>query len=277
MNNWLKNLKIKRKLNLMIGVALLALVILGFTANFFIKTTKVVNIMLIAQRDYMMDYHKSLEWFYQYRANLDSVSKLQSAIDNIKAANKKLALFSNVDSLMNADKNQKIITSVLSIYNIPRTSDAVLLVKRIRLFNYLGIPAIKESSDAAKSALTIAREIQKIFAGYQGSIYSVKLDQDYHYLVSVLSDMEKLEGIYKKKVEDISDFTIKSLRLSIILIVLLLGLLIFFLSKSISSMITKPVEMIRSNLARMALGDLSGIVVMSQKTKLASSPGLTGK
>lgn len=257
MKNWLKNLKIKGKLNLMIGLSLLGLVILGSTSNFFIKTTKVVNIMLIAQRDYMMNYHKSLELFYQYRADENSGDSLESALVNLSAAISKLELFSDVENLMKNTTDRVIADSVISVYKISN-SDADLLVKRVRLFNSLKIPAIRESSEAASSALSQAQKIKQIFAGYHGQADSVKLSQASKELGASLSRMAELEDVYAKKVKDISDFTIQSLGLSIIFIVLFLGLLIFLLSKSISSMIINPMGLIRSNLAKMALGDLSG-------------------
>lgn len=46
MKNWLKNLKIKGKLNLMIGVTIACILLFGIVSIYMIRTTKVMNIML---------------------------------------------------------------------------------------------------------------------------------------------------------------------------------------------------------------------------------------
>jgi tubulin-specific chaperone A len=251
----------------MIVVALIALIALGLMANFFIKTTKVVNIMLIAQRDYMMDYHKSLENFYLYRSNTVLFKdSLDSAIVKIERANIKLKLFSDVDNLMHRT-NIVIADSVQKVYKTS-AADADLLVKRIRLFNLLKIPAISQSSLAALKANKQAVEIQRIFESYKGNTDSSMLPNEHEILAKTLATMGQLEWDYAEQVKGISNFTISSLRFSIILLVLLLGLLIYFLSKSISSMIAKPVEMIRDHLSKMALGDLSGDISYVSKDEV---------
>lgn len=286
MKKWLKNLKIKGKLNLMIGLALLALVVLGLTANFFIKTTKVVNIMLIAQRNYMMDYHKSLENYYFFLSDtVSNHSFLDSANYKISAANEKLDLFKDPKSLFEKRNYvfDQLVDKVIRVYKLavaekseipapddPRlasSKNARLLVNRIRLFQKLGIRQIRTSSEAAGSALVKAKEIQSFFTN-TGRTDAIRSSQEQKKLDEALNSMAILETEYARQVQDISDFTIKALGWSIIIIVLLLGLLIFLLSKSISFMITKPVEMIRNNLARMALGDLSGISSYESKDEV---------
>jgi len=63
--NWLKNKTINTKLHLMIVISLISLMLLGAVSNYLINSTKVVSIMLVAQRDYMMAYHDSFELYYQ--------------------------------------------------------------------------------------------------------------------------------------------------------------------------------------------------------------------
>ena len=65
MKNWVRNLKIRSKLNLMILTSLIGLILLGGISVTIIKSTKIVNIMLLAQRNYMMEYHGSLENLYR--------------------------------------------------------------------------------------------------------------------------------------------------------------------------------------------------------------------
>ena len=276
MKNWLKNLRIKGKLNLMIGLALLALVILGLTSNFFIKTTKVINIMLIAQRNYMMDYHKSLENYYFYLSDpAKNRGSIVIANENIQLAIDKLDLFKDPHGLFRSDtfNLEKLEDKVIRVYKqavadenelnqleynrLAKSKNARLLVKRVRLFDNLGIKQISQMSVAAREALTKARDIQAEFKN-QFLTGSQSVAPDSAKLSSSLIAMSAAENVYMNKVEEISDFTIRALVASILIIVLLLGLLIFLLSKSISNMITRPVETIRGNLARMAVGDLSG-------------------
>jgi hypothetical protein len=181
MKNWLRNLRIKGKLNLMIGVALTALILLGLTANFLIRTTKVVNIMLIAQRDYMMDYHRSLENFYQFQAGqAHSAAKLESAIKNIKLASEKLDLFKDPASLFKKYENDLdgLVNEVKRVYGSAvqdknggsASNDATLLIKRTKLFQTLNIEAITTSSKAAADALKLADNIKQVFESFQSSM-----------------------------------------------------------------------------------------------------------
>ncbi|MCX6224169.1 MAG: response regulator [Bacteroidia bacterium] len=267
MKNWLKNLRIKGKLNLMIGVSLVALVILGLTANFLINTTKVVNIMLIAQRDYMIDYHKSLENFYLYRADeIKYNDSLASAIKKIESANIKLELFSDVDGLMKKT-NKEIADSVVQVYNTSE-EDAELLVRRIRLLNFFKIKQIVQSSDAAKGALEPAGNILRVYIGFLNEMAQDDINASIINLDVFVKDMAKKEVKYVNAVKEISNTTIFALRFSIVFLVLILGLLIIFLSRAISGMVTKPVLEIRGHLRNMALGDLSGDSTYQSKDEI---------
>jgi CheY-like chemotaxis protein/signal transduction histidine kinase len=278
MKNWLKNLKIKGKLNLMIVLALLALVILGFTSNFFIRTTKVVNIMLIAQRNYMMDYHKSLEQYYLSLSDTDTDSSqmhLSIAKTKIDSAIRKLELFQDPHGLFKSDtfNFDKLEDKVIRVYQqavatkeelkqldnqkLATSSNARLLIRRVRLFNFIDLSQIDSMSIAASEALQKAKEIKEFYLNNK-TPSAVNNNENRMIPKTTLAAMEGLESNYVRAVGEISDFTIISLSWAIVIIVLLLGLLIFMLSKSISSMITKPVEMIRGNLAKMAIGDLTG-------------------
>jgi CheY-like chemotaxis protein/HAMP domain-containing protein len=277
MRNWIKNLKIKRKLNLIIGVALVALILLGLTANFFIRTTKVVNIMLIAQRDYMIDYHKSLEYFYQSQADSSKSSLIVEAIDKIASANDKLNLFKNPDSIFNKSTYDfdQLVDNVIRVYGlavaddstmkklIPNklatTKDARLLVKRIHLFHRLDIKSIDSTAAAAGKALVLAEKIDSIFKNFRNrNLSQSEKEAIYESLDLNLAEMVKEEQHYAKAVKKISTSTINSLGLSILLLVLILGVVIVLLSKAISGMVTQPVMEIRDHLKNMALGDLSG-------------------
>jgi CheY-like chemotaxis protein/signal transduction histidine kinase/HAMP domain-containing protein len=277
MKNWLTNLKIKGKLNLIIGVALVALILLGLTANFFIKTTKVVNIMLIAQRDYMIDYHKSLEYFYQSQADSSKSSLIDEAIIKVGSANDKLELFKDPDALFNKNTYDfdKLVDSVIKVYRsavadsmtvanlestkLSSTKDARLLVKRIHLFHILGIESIQSTADAAGKALVLAEKIETVFNDFKNKELSTdEKDSIYQNLEIQLERMVKEEQAYADEVKIISNSTILFLGLSIAFLVLLLGLVIVFLSRAISGMVTKPVMEIRDHLKNMARGDLSG-------------------
>ena len=276
MKNWLINLKIKGKLNLMIALAIAALLILGLTANFLIKTTKVVNIMLIAQRNYMIDYHKSLEFFYQYDPKVSS-TLIDDAIKSIEAANAKLDLFKDPRSLFK-DKNCPFDCLVNKVYqtygeavknpNKPESlSDAKLLIRRIQLFVGLGIKEIDSTALAAKKALVVASEIDSIYyqtkrAGLETETFSKQK------LTNALQTMQGLESSYAKNVQGISNKTASSLQIILIILALTLGILIFLLSKAIAKMIIKPVEMISGNLSKMAVGDLSGEIQYKSRDEI---------
>ncbi len=271
MKTWFRNLKIKGKLNLMIGVALLALIIFGLTSVYLIKTTKVVNIMLIAQRDYMIDYHRSLEYYYQYRQflaerNLPSAKHYRdSAIFKITNANAKLELFADVDKTL-SKPNTLLWSDICKVYpnavgakpGVSVTSDAKLLVNRMRLFNKFNLSAISSSSEASRKALVLAEKIKEVFEA-SGIEATLTVNSVMEQLPAVLATMELEEIKYAEAVRNISDDTIKSLRIIVILLIVLLGTLIYLLSRSIGRLVTLPIGNIRKNLQLMAQGDTTGV------------------
>ncbi|MDD4646152.1 MAG: hypothetical protein PHY99_09210, partial [Bacteroidales bacterium] len=183
MKNWLKNLKIKGKLDLMIGVSIICILLFGLVSIFMIRTTKVMNIMLIAQRSYMIEYHQSLEYFYQFKSQPDQISLIAKADSIISQSNAKLELFSNLDAFFidyNKDKGsltKKVATTYFDALSgdneghftptdpgYETLKSARFLIKRMHLFYRIQPKILDQTSAATHLAHQYAMNIQSEYS-----------------------------------------------------------------------------------------------------------------
>ena len=253
----------------MIIISLLGLILLGLTANYLIRTTKVVSIMLSAQREYMIDYHKSLEFYYQFQSHPDSVQLIHRAQVTLEAANLMLEPFSDIDHIFELSKDSAINLIVaryqralvaIDSEDAAKTAqlqhkNATLLYKRIRLIHSLAPTALEESSSATSRSKGYAAEILSHFYAVEADIESYNNDNRIH---GLLADMANNEAVYQEDVQTISDKITGAFGLVIGFLVILIATLIWFISKAITSMVSSPVHVIEKNLQAMAMGDLSG-------------------
>jgi len=70
--NWLSNLKIGRKLSVISVIAVLSIVLMGYTANYFFRTSKVLAIIINSERMHTLNFQLGIEEFYQYLQSGDS-------------------------------------------------------------------------------------------------------------------------------------------------------------------------------------------------------------
>lgn len=268
LKSWLKNLKIKNKLNLMIAISLLGLVLLGLTSNFLIRSTKVVSIMLAAQREYMVEYHRSLEYYYQYTADQSQPALLDSAIYLLENANKKVELFTDLDEFFTKPKKEQLNSIVLVYKNaisggslyadelgkpiLPALKNAKLLYSRFHAMHRLNLAVVKKSTTAAFNSLKSAQEILGYYERLRKNPNESRLNSSE--LGSLLNSMKDNESEYQAVVGEISNKITGTLGLLILLIVVLIGSLIFSVSKLISGMIAVPVNLIGGHLKSMAHG-----------------------
>lgn len=257
---------------MMIAISILGFILFGSVANFMIRSTKMVSIMLSVQRKFVVEYHQSLGKFYQYTANTDSSDLIQEAVNQLSSANNMLDVVANLDSFFSQPKKQQI-DSLVYFFNDVLTGDnpaidesgnydpatiknAELFYSRLKIMHTMKDATVTNTNKAARASLNSAKVILEIFKEIQSD--PSKLVQKEHFLTLSIESMEGNELIYQNAVKTIINDIIKIFRIVIVLIVVLIAVIIIFISKKISEMISTPVKAIGDNLKAMAIGNLQG-------------------
>jgi len=278
MKNWLKNLRIKGKLNLMIGVAIACILLFGIVSVYMIRTTKVMNIMLMAQRSYMVEYHQSLEKFYQFKADTNNIKYINDADSILRKVGEKLRLFKDLDVFFIEFKSKRLskINEVARTYYDalsdasekesapenpgPKTiRNAKFLINRIHLFYKIKPETIKETTGTAQKAYDFVEKIQTTYTlikSNPGSVDFTKIEAE----LQGNRDNERDQEIeYAGNVKEMSNTLISSLSVVLLILLLITIAIAFSVSRLLVQYISFPILNIVSNLKKMAIGDVSGI------------------
>jgi len=262
----------------MIGVAIACILLFGIVSIYMIRTTKVMNIMLMAQRSYMVEYHQSLEKFYQFKADTNNIKHINDADSIIRKVCEKLRLFKDLDVFFKEFKSKRLskINEVARTYYDalsdvsekesspdnpgPKTiRNAKFLINRIHLFYKIQPETIKGSTDAAQKAYDFAEKIQKAYTLIKsdpGSVDFTKIEAE---LQGNRNNERDQEIEYAGNVKEMSNTLISSLSVVLLILLFITIAITFSVSRLLVKYISVPILNIVTNLKKMALGDISGI------------------
>lgn len=99
-----KDWKIKSRLFLLTIVSITSIILLGFLANFFFQSSRVLTLFMNADRIHNNTFISGIQDYYKY-LHTGEEALYTSALDGIKGANKMAYNFSNIDDhLQNLSK-----------------------------------------------------------------------------------------------------------------------------------------------------------------------------
>ena len=101
----LNHLKIHTKLRIMSLLTLLSVLALGYLSNYFFQTSKVLGIIINAERVHNNTFQEGVEDYYKYLLT-DNVVSLDSAAININVANQMAYHFATIDQLLQLPKQK---------------------------------------------------------------------------------------------------------------------------------------------------------------------------
>lgn len=271
---WISNLGIRKKLSVISLIAIISIVIMGIAANYFYRTSRVLNIIIDAERMHTLNFQMGIEDFYQYRLTGDA-NYLEKSKASIHKANQMAKAFGQSRFVLETSSEKdlaadlyKVLDEVLN-YDV---SKANLMADRINLMLKLG----NEDFDNVLNLALLGDEkginIIKIIDSYAVNPSEENLAE----LKLAIEDIHNYYREFAAGIAKINDFTNRLLIWGIILITLLLGITTFLLSAYISGMISKSVNTLLDNFREIARGKIDKKITVTTKDEfgmLSSSFG----
>jgi len=248
----LVHMKIRGKLRIMTIVTIVSIALLGLISNYFFKTSKVLGLMINAERVHNNTFQEGVECFYKFQVSGDT-SLLDSAAMFMDKANQMAFVFGTIDQLLKLPKEEYIdifYKSYSEAYGYDR-DNGYLMGSRIALFLVFKKDRIKEAQKVTMSGYLLGDEIKN-------KILEIKRGKTNNN-VNLVSDLNKMRGFYKEFafiLTTLIDFANVLLFWGIFFIVILLMVLLWLISNVISTSITRPVYEMVDNFKAIAKGNL---------------------
>ena len=93
------NLKIRSKLRFLSLISIASLAVLGIVSNYFFNTSKIVGVMINAERIHNNTFQEGVEDYYKFRVSGEK-QLLDSAINKIEKANQMAYNFGIIDQIV---------------------------------------------------------------------------------------------------------------------------------------------------------------------------------
>ena len=265
--NWITNLPIRHKLTLITIVGLISILLMGFTANYFYGTSRVLHILTNGQRLHTFHFQQGLEIFYRHLLNEENEHGLEQGLMHIIKANKMAETFSESVLMAQTMTNDEFSDRLFAVLDEAMNNDpslADLMVNRLKFFLMLKNQRILE---------TIA------LAGMGAEKGDIVLEAIRQY---VNDPNPEQMGIIKQAVDDIHDYYFGfsmavgdvigfANRLLLILIFLTTALLLIItiiVSTLISRKISRPIEKLTSHFREIAKGNIEEKIVIKGKDEI---------
>lgn len=249
----IKNLKISNKLRLLSLISILSLMALGFVSNYFFKTSKMLGLIINAERVHNNTFEDGVEYFYKFQISKNT-QWLDSAIVSMETANQMVYNFAIIDQLLERPEEEYIDVLYRTYeegYNFDR-SNAFLMASRIKLFLILKKDKLAEAQQITMGGFQLGEKIKKEIQEHRTDITST-ID------ASIEGDLRQMSVFYHEFASSISSlngFANELLLVSISLIVILLVLFIALVSRLISKSIVNPVQEMVNKFRVIAKGNL---------------------
>jgi len=249
----IKNLKIRNKLRVLSFISILSLMALGYVSNYFFQTSKMLGLIINAERVHNNTFEDGVEYFYKFQISKNT-HWLDSAIVSMETANQMAYNFAIIDQLLERPEKEYIDVLYQTYkegYNFDR-SNAFLMSNRIKLFLILKKDKLAEAQQIAMAGYQLGEKIKK-------EIQVHKTDTTSTLNASLEGDLRRMSEFYHAFAEAISSlngFANELLFFSISLIVILLVLFVALVSRLISKSIADPIQEMVNKFQVIATGNL---------------------
>ncbi|MFY9153113.1 MAG: response regulator [Prolixibacteraceae bacterium] len=248
------NLNIRVKLRILSSISIVSLIFLGFISNYFFNTSKVLAIIINAERVHNNTFQEGTEYYFKYQIS-GNEQWLDSAIIDIESANQMAYDFAIIHRLLQLPEEEYIerfYQRYEEAYNYDR-SNAYLMASRVKLFVWLQPKDFLDAQQAALNGYLLGAMIKE----------EIKAHKNDSVVVNDLSQNDELHHIrkfYKEFAVAISSLNVyanKLLFAGISLMVVFLVLVIVLVSMLISRSITIPVLEMVQKFGIIAKGNLN--------------------
>ncbi len=250
----LSHLKIRSKLQLMSLVTLISVLLLGFVSNYFFRTSKVLGIIISAERVHNNTFQEGVEDFYKYLEK-GQPAYLDSAVFHINIANQMARVFGTIDQILLLPKQEYtdiLFETYREAYNNDK-DNAVLMASRVNLFLRVNPEKIGEAQKVATQGYVLGEQIKNKILHFQKGSLDTNSDL-------VENDLRQIRVFYRdfaRVISSLDDYANNLLFWGIFFIILTLVILLSIISVIISRSITIPVHTLVGNFKVIARGNLN--------------------
>lgn len=264
-------LKIRSKLRILSLISIASLTVLGIVSNYFFNTSKVVGIMINAERVHNNTFQVGVEEYYKYRVTGDK-QLLDSAIFHMEKANQMAYNFGIIDEtvLLSKEESAKILLNIYQEAYNNDLSNAYLMVSRIKLFVLLNKEKLSEAQQIAMKGYHLGEKVKKgILLNQKDSTYITEIE-----LAKDLGEMRNFYKSFAEVISSLNSFANQLLIVGILVVVILLVLAVMLISTLIAKSIVEPVQEMVDKFKVIAKGNLNtsiSIAYDNEIGQLASS------
>lgn len=259
------NLSIRSKLRVLSLISIVCLVSLGFFSNYFFNTSRVLGVIINAERVHNNTFQEGVEFFYKHQIQKDK-RLLDSAIVRIDKANQMAYQFSVIDQTLKKPEKE-YIDILMNTYSEAYYNDvnmAYLMASRIKLFTSLNPGKLKEAMNITQQGFTLGEKIKKeIEAGYSSDSISVVLEQDLHKIRHFYAE-------FSNTIASLNDFANNLLKIGVILLVIFIILFLAIVSSLISKTIVVPIQEMVDKFKVIARGNLNTQIAVSTDNEIGN-------
>lgn len=263
---WLSDLKIRRKLTVISVIAVLSIILMGYTANYFFKTSRVMAIIINSERMHTLDFQLGIEEFYRFLQDGDS-SHLKNCYKSIASANLMAKTFGDSEYYLRT-KSDKEFSEIL--YNAIAEgldfdrSNADLMVSRVRLLIWLDNTELKTSLNLATQGAEKGEKIIQIIQSYVKSPSPEK----FMVLNDAIADIHNYYKGFAASITAINAFANRLLIWGILLITIILALITFVLSAYVSKIISGSLHQLINNFKEIVNGNVDVKIEVRSKDEI---------
>lgn len=266
MNNPIKNLRIRHKLYLISFISIVSILTIGYMANYFVRTSNVVAIILKGHRIHNVNFHASVRDFYKYLITHDTLDLINSRAKMEYAENLAKA-FSNVNTKPYQVSHKAFVQSLHESFAEAFNDDYPMVeLTADRIIFLLSIDN-QELHDAARTAHQVYEGQLQVKAAMNRLLQ----DQNQNNLQQLSNAIAVVTGYEKSFAESINAINVyveHLLYIGIVVIVFIMGLITLLVSLFISATISRPLRSIMSNFEELAKGDLSQEINIQSKDEI---------
>lgn len=264
------HLKIPAKLRILSLVALSSVLVLGFVSNYFFQTSKLLGIMINAERVHNNTFQEGVEDFFKYFSTHDKLL-LDSSVVKINSANQMAYHFAIIDQLIQLPKGKCadiLFESYKDAFNSEQ-ANAYLMRSRIILLLAIKKDKISEAQKVTMDGYLLGEQIKRKIEEFKKS--DAQLDR------SILeNDLHKMRLFYKdfaRILSSLDDYANELLFWAMFVIVISLFLLLWIISLIISRSISQPLETMVRNFQVISRGNLNTTIPITTKNEIGQLAG----
>lgn len=271
---WVVNLKIRQKLNVITLIAILSIILMGFAANYFYRTSIVLSILIDAERIHTLNFQMGIEEFYQYQLTGDRTF-IEKSKANIIKANQMARTFGQAKITLESSSKKVLAKELFEVLDEVLNQDfskAALMADRIVLMIKIDNEDFNQVINLASLGAEKGENILNIIESYAQNPTEETLAE----LKIAIKDIHDYYREFASGIGKINDFANRLLIWGIVLITFILGVVAFLLSSYISGIIAKSVNNLLENFREISKGNIEKRIPVDTKDefgKLSSSFG----